>query len=1010
MSAVHAYFRSALTQAFRPATSDAAGSWSVPAFLVPACSRHGGRPFSSTRRRSAKAESVRSTGPTVEPFAGSKTNRNPGPHSKPVPPPLRASIPLPAQHVRADIGHWLLAIDPYLPPHLRRSQSNETAASETSSFPWATDVSVTPTDIAYFLVAAQYYSHNVLSHLALKEERWDTVVWIAKKLVEDGKRSQKNPTKIEPFANAILPEQQRLSLAELTENPLWLRTGRSLFAQSNHSASNLDDITSIPETIDVRHRLVKRALGQLWRTLGSMILLAAEEERGGDPEIMDRVLEILAYLHHMDLIPDSVYAHKPEPDNYALQQPPTLETLSSKILTALSDAQWRAHEKSVKVATERLNASYFLGHEIPGSRYRVHVTELTPAVWMELILWSCLHGGWSVEGSAILQEIASHQSERPWVLTSWKELLQASTTQKGWGLFGAREDAAPKPERRISSEIVAAIVDGLVNDARLGVGARGITPELLVARIKTLKQFLDKNALSLGSTTWDSIMSRLLESGSIVPEKRPEMLLSILDLASEFGSEVSAINASSKPTLVESEPPYFFEPTTVPISLLHRTIRSFVQSGDIAGAMNTLQKLLELTDQNKQKSLEHFFELLKTIPLRQAEPFTSRLPPLEFPAFENQLSVPLLAKLLDLSTDAKLYDLGRWFLFSEGLDEPLIRPGMYGNFVMAAAIIRFGTLAGEHDLVLQIVNKTITTTSAPGQPEKPRMPYEFFTALLCSQIKLNRWNPVNGMQNYALESPGFRVQPQILAQFGAELLRLSAPTETDDTKLDARTAFKNMLFAWENLVLNNTRNELYCILAILSSVSSEWKDFCSQFLAFSAQQGIKLSTDDFNNILGGVLDGYGYVKAREIVDIWCYKPPRTFEPYRAPGGLPTMSKFRPTKSEEFEDRPENIEVHQASGARLILLGRIHPNRQTVWAILRKVQQDFEELQGRGEVSVAKRGEMRVTLKWAARLLYYMGFDYEDIIRDLGSLAELADLEAPPAPKMTLRLWEDGPGL
>jgi hypothetical protein len=32
------------------------------------------------------------------------------------------------------------------------------------------------------------------------------------------------------------------------------------------------------------------------------------------------------------------------------------------------------------------------------------------------------------------------------------------------------------------------------------------------------------------------------------------------------------------------------------------------------------------------------------------------------------------------------------------------------------------------------------------------------------------------------------------------------------------------------------------------------------------------------------------------------------------------------------------------------------------------------------------------------LLYYLGFDYEDIIRDLGSLAELAELEAPAAAK------------
>ncbi|KAF2445118.1 hypothetical protein P171DRAFT_431869 [Karstenula rhodostoma CBS 690.94] len=1022
MSSVHTCFRSALTHTFRPSTADAAASWTVPAFLVPACTRPRGRPFTSAKRRSASAEAHPIH---LEPALETSHKRTAWQiPQKPTRPPLSSCIPLPAQHVRADILHWLRAMDPFLPPHLRRSRSDEPDGPAASAFSLTSDASVTASDIAYFLVAAQCYSHDILSHVGLREKRWDAVVWIAKKLVGDGKASTQAPINLEPFALAIPPEQQHLSLSELTDNVLRTQSPCIAFPLPTKPAYNLDELTSIPETIEPRHRLIKRALGQLWRTLGTMILTAAEDQPD-HTMIMHRVLEILAYLHHKGLIPDSVYAHKPEPDNYALQQPPTLHVLSSKILTALSDAQWRAHEASVKTATERLNASYFLGHEIPGSRYKVQVTEVAPELWLELVLWSCLHGGWTMDGSAILEEIASHRGERPWVLTSWKELLdtegeeQKTAAQRSWVLFGSRSESVPhakqraRMQRKISSEVVTAIVDGLVNDVRLGVGARGTTPEYLVDRIKTLKQFLDNNSLSLGSTTWDSVMLRLLESGSVVPEKRPEMVLSILDLASEFGSEVSAVNASPKPRATEFEPPYFFEPTTVPISLLHRTIRSYVHIGDIAGAMNTLEKLQQLTDQNKQKSLAHFFEVLRSIPLRQNELFTSRLPPIEFPAFENQLSVPLLAKLLDLITDANMYDLGRWFLFSEDLDGPLIRPGMYGNFVMAASIIRFGTMAGEHDLVLKIVAKTSTEESTRGTSLKHRMPHEFFTALLRSQIKLHRWASVRAMQNYALESPGFRVKPEILAQLAAELLCGSAPTAgAESTNGDARTAFSNMLYTWESLVLNDMRNELYCILAILSSVHAEWKDYCSQFLAFSAQQGMKLSTDDFNNILSGVLDGYGTLKAKEVVEKWCYQPPRMFEPYRAPGGLPTMSKYRPTKAEEYESRPENIEVHQASGAKLVLQGRIHANRQTVWAILRKVQQEYEEmLQGRGEeASLAKRGEMRETLKWAARLLYYMGFDYEDIIRDLGSLAVLADVETPVASTATLRLWEEGPVL
>lgn len=994
MSAVHTCFRTALTQAFRPSTSDATAYWTIPTFLVPACTRSRRRPFATSCRRS-RSEAVQpiepGTQPTSKPPSSLSSIGVPSHLTRPhLPPLVDSAIPLPAHNVRANIQPWLVAIEPYLPPRLRKSQSNKTEALVTSAA------------MAQFLLSARRYSHDILTHLAIEEQRWDVVMWIAKRLASDWKQLYRIPTRIEPFTNALSSHRQHLSLRELTNEPL--EPGIAHLA-SEATRRSLDEITSIPETVDARARLIQRAIGQLWCTLGSSILLAAGDKTKHGL-IMHRVLEVLAYFHHMDLIPDSVYAHKPEQDDSALQQPPTLHTLSSQILTALSDAQWRAHEDNVKVATERLNASYFLGHEIPGSRYRVQVTEVAPELWLELVLWSCVHGGWTLEGSAIIEEIASCEAERPWVLVSWKELIQAeqaeqeAIAEKGWNLFGKPEETIRQAElrlrmqRSISSEVVAAIVDGLVHNLRLGVGERGTAPEFIVDRIKILKQFLDRNSLSLGYTTWDSILSRLLESGSIIPERRPEMLLSILDLASDFGSEVNTVNALAKPASTKSDVPYFFEPTTVPISLLHRTMRSFVQSGDITGALTTLKKLQELTDQNKQKSIGHFFEMLKAMPTRHVEPFTSQFPPVEFPAFENQLSTPLLAKFLDLITDAKMYDLGRWFLFSDELDGPLIRPSMYGDFVMAAAIIRFGTMAGEHDLVLKIVNKTSTASNGSGESAKHRMPYEFFTALMCSQIKLHRWASVKGMQNYVLESPGFHVKPEILSHFCAELLRLSKPSAMKgSTRSDACTAFQNMLFTWEALILNDMRNELCCILGILSSIDAEWKRLSSQFLVFSAQQGIKLSTNDFNQILGGVLDGYGSAKGREMVDLWCYTPPRTYESYRAPGGLPTMTKFRSTKSDKYEQRPGNIVVHGASGATLVLLGRIHPNRHTVWAIIRKVQQEVEEVRAQGEEYTAvQRSDMSETVRWASRMLYYMGFDHEDIVRDLGNLVELADLE------------------
>jgi hypothetical protein len=631
---------------------------------------------------------------------------------------------------------------------------------------------------------------------------------------------------------------------------------------------------------------------------------------------------------------------------------------------------------------------------------------------LELVLWSCLHGGWTLDGLAILELLASKQKEHGWGLISWREIILAEqqnlpSPSRVWKLFPMNGDAAASAEdrartrRTISSEVVAAFVDALVNSVRVGVGARGSEPEFVVRQLKILKEFLDTNNLSLGSVAWDSIMARLLESGAFVPEKRPEILLRLFELAPGFGAEVGAANTSAT---TNAEVPYFFEPTTIPLNLLHRTMRAFIANGDIKGAMQTLMLLQQHTDDNKQKSLQEFFEMLKHESPRKDGPFTSQYPPVDFPAFDTNLPVPLRAKLLDLATDSKIYDLGRWFLFAQDLDGPLIGRDLYNHRNVAASIVRFGTLAGENDLVLDIVKRVGTWNS---KQQQKRMPTEVLIALLCSQIKLRRWESVSSMQQYVDRT--FRPRPVILSTFAAELLQVvNAPKEE---RLKAEDSFAGLLFAWESIIMRNVRNELYCILAMLSTVDDAWKQYCSRFLAVSSRQKTKLSTNDFNQVLRGVLDGYGSSKARSFIDTWCYTTPNVFAAYRAPGGLLRMPRFQLGKGDEYEDHPEDIELVQDSGSTLVMQGRVHLNRQTILAVLRKVQEEVDQQRRHGEeLPATERAEVRDTLKWAARLLHNLGYDDDEIVRDMGSsLAELAGREAPAAASNYVNLDGAEPG-
>ncbi|KAF2033634.1 hypothetical protein EK21DRAFT_108764 [Setomelanomma holmii] len=977
MSTAHVCIRSALTQAFRPSTRGIAASYSVASFLIPSLAQPCQRSFSSGRRRCKEQQLV--TRRTAEKPHDAPIYRIP---HKPDTKPLRSRLSLPHPDQRADIQKWLAVLEPCLPPELRRH-------------PITTDEkghAVTALDLALFVNAAQDVSVDILSHLGVEEGRWPIVIWMTKKLVEDGRRSIDYATHLDPSANIVWPDIPSRSLKELTEVPLRLERSRP----SRKLTQSLNDLTSPPESISLQHVAIKRALGQLWRSLGSMILAGAERNVEEDL-VMPHVLEIIAYLHHMGFMPDSVYTYRPHENSYALQQPPTLHMLSTKILTALSDASWKAHEATVKLAKNGAKASYFLGHEIPGSAYRLRVTEVAPELWLELVLWSCLHGGWTLDGLAILERLAIQSKKHSWGLISWREILLAErqhspAPSKLWKLFpmsgesAAQDSDRARTRKTISSEIVTAFVDAAVSEVRVGVGFRGLDPDLVVGKLKTLKGFLDSNNLSLGSAAWGSIMARLLESGAFVPEKRPEVLLCLFELAPLFGAEVGTANTSAT---ASAEVPYFFEPTTVPLNLLHRTMRAFIANGDIKGAMATLNALQQHTDDNKQKSVQQFFEMLKNEMPRKEEPFTSHLPPVDFPAFDISMPVPLRAKLLDLATESKIYDLGRWFLFAPDLDGPLISRDLYSHRNVASSIVRFGTLAGENDLVLKIVEKAGTWNA---KYQQQRMPAEVLTALFCSQVKLQRWNSVRSMQQYVMETSTFRPRPIVLSAFAAELLRTSSGAEED--RLKAQDAFAEFLFAWENIIFRNIKNELYCILAIISTVDHTWKEFCSQFLAISLRQDVKLSTAEFNHILRGILDGYGTSRGRVAVEAWCYTAPEAFGSYRAPGGLSRMPHFRVDPGAEYDERPEDIELGQDSGAILTLRGRVQPNRQTIWAILRKVQEELDHRRRRGEeLSVTERGETRDTLRWAARLLHYLGYDYEDIVRDMGSsLAGLAELE------------------
>lgn len=64
------------------------------------------------------------------------------------------------------------------------------------------------------------------------------------------------------------------------------------------------------------------ALGQIWRGLGLMTIACAGRD------IQPEILEMIAFLHHKELMPLSIYGIRPSDDSTAIQQSPMLNILS----------------------------------------------------------------------------------------------------------------------------------------------------------------------------------------------------------------------------------------------------------------------------------------------------------------------------------------------------------------------------------------------------------------------------------------------------------------------------------------------------------------------------------------------------------------------------------------------------------------------------------------------------------------------------------------------------------
>lgn len=873
---------------------------------------------------------------------------------------------------RNDADGWAALLEPYLPLSLRTRSLIE----KLTEFDGVRCIDTLPHLLLKARTTADLWL-DLLSYLGVNQGRWEAVLWLTTTLLAHMKKAVTFPQ------DEIVLHQPSWrvagSLDEVTEYGIWADPVSRPFGAPIPS---LDKLTSVAERITstVGSRPLSEALGHIWQGTGKMILEATDRPPEECRVIMSHVYRILAHLHHIGAIPNTMYNYSPAIDPSVLQRPPTLHLLSSRILTTLSDAVWRAQEKEVISEAASVGAEHsYRGHELPEARIKVRVRELGTEVWLEFILWSCVEGGWISEAAWIVTEMEKRKGNSKWSVINWDAVQEppSSGTPKAsrmdWqglksrigGAVGGIEgynEAPPFVEmgpRTISSEVVAALVDGLVNLVRPTSKNGGKTPAMVWEDISTCKKLLERGGFGLGSSSWNSIILRLVESRSFNPEAEPGMLERILTFAPIYQQELEALNSPAAPGSFAQE--YVAEQSAASLGLLHRTLHAFACQGNLQGALRTIKQLQSLVDANRHKSIKEFKGRIEETlrngyedSLQSVDDYSNDT---DVPGFHPHVPVGTLAVLLDLVTDAKLFELGKWLLYSDAVDGRIIPSYLYTVPALQPALLRFATATKDVKLFNRLVTRDM---NLPLSEEHMR-------ALLQCQIALGKWDAVDEVLKYRRDERDMTWDSSDIMAVASAVVRLEKSNEPD-----SGLAIKKPRHILQELLRGDYSkpsdpsqprdysrprllNQLCRILQTIPSLLPHLP-YTGEIKTGQAHVATSVAVHSFNVLLEGAVETYGSVEGRRLWTLWC-QVPKPLKEQNAGGNKNTRSAIV-RRMRWFSGGPELVVV---------------PNLQTLRIIMRPAVEAREEARRKqAESSATKDGRSAVVKVKASGVVYDEG--------------------------------------
>lgn len=788
---------------------------------------------------------------------------------------------------------------------------------------------------------------DLLSYLGVDQKRWKAVIWLIKSM--SSSYLQYSTTKEEQERLQISPwKHDSLDLEMLTRDAIWADdiieplSGKISFENPRDKKQVFMD--------DYEINRDREMIGQIWQSTASMILGAADNPLGDTKSnvIMSHVFEILAHLHHINAFPSSIYDYNPPADPFVPHKPPTLSLLSSQIMVILSDTVWRAQEHELLSDTEwHQTTKYDREEKHRGlmANADFHLPELSHGIWLDLVLWACVEGGWISEAAWIVSAIDSRKFDPKfnWSVLRWDSIQQQqqqTIPKMDWRMrlrletqrFGTHQltGGIPKPgegiqphsinipPRTLSYEVIAVLIDGLIINSSKIKNRAGIIRRTQKS-ISMCKNLLETDGQILDPQVINSAIFRLVGSeGSAIP-RTPELLEEILCLSCE---EARAFISPNSVTVSVDQG--FTTDSAIRLGLIHQLLYCFSRLDFVHGALRSFQMAQDEVDRCSQQRLKNFFEgkspfLLLGNPLASEDeneysieeaskieiltPFVFRLPGYVSVAF------------LEFVIRAELWDLGKWLFYSDDVDGPTIPSKIFNNSHLQPAVLRFATATADSQLLVKVTEKL-----------KAPLSQSVLRALLHCQVAVGKWDSVRDLLSYFRDEPGMQWDASDAMSIATSILRLEPSVQRSDL---GKSGDVSPAFGILQSLISGEFNDIYSrarlpdltqlrltiqIDRILRKLPGKLSTLKTQYCGDTERSStpVDISVEAFNMLMKCIVDCRGSIAGKELWDMWC----------REAGPPPPRSRGT--------SHVENLEPEQV----------IRPNLQTLRIILLPIMQSY----------------------------------------------------------------------